>query len=201
MEAARRPGPDDATLASAEVGDARELPWERSEADFVLLLGPLYHLPDLEDREKAIREAHRVLRPGGSLVAAGVSRLAVPLDGIGGAPTGRPKRPLPLKDGLRLVAEVLRTGRYSNPTGDPNMFTTAYMHTPSGLLNEIAAGGFDLCGFHAIEGPGAWTPGFDRIWRGGRGRELLFDLARLGSRVSLLRAITPHMLVVGRKPA
>lgn len=201
VEAARRSNADGAALASAEVGDARELPWGENEADAVLLLGPLYHLPSLRDRSKVIGEAHRVLRPGGLLFAAGISRLAVPLDGIRGAPTGKPDKPLPLKDGLRLVFDVLRSGRYANPTGDPNMFTTAYMHTPAELAREIDAGGFRVQRLHSVEGPSAWIPGFNRIWRSSdRGRELLCGLARASSRAPLLRALTPHLLVVGRKP-
>src|SRR5258705_12570098 len=63
-------------LASAETGDARRLPWPDASADGVLLLGPLYHLTEREDRLNAQREAGRVLRPGGVLLAAGISRLA-----------------------------------------------------------------------------------------------------------------------------
>lgn len=40
--------------------------------DAVLMLGPLYHLCDLEDRRRAVREAHRLLKPGGVLFAAGI---------------------------------------------------------------------------------------------------------------------------------
>jgi SAM-dependent methyltransferase len=201
VEAARQSDAEGIKPAGAGVGDARELPWGKDEADAVLLLGPLYHLPDSADRMKAISEAHRVLRPGGSLLAAGISRLSIPFDGIKGPPTGRPEQPLPLKDGLRIVIDVMRTGRYSNPTGDPNMFTTAYMHTPTQLEKEIEAGGFDLQSFHAVEGPGAWMPGFNRVWRSDRAQGLLCGLARVSSRASILRAVTPHMLVVACKSA
>jgi SAM-dependent methyltransferase len=44
--------------------------------DAVLLLGPLYHLPSIADRERAVHEARRLLRPGGLLFAAGINRLA-----------------------------------------------------------------------------------------------------------------------------
>jgi ubiquinone/menaquinone biosynthesis C-methylase UbiE len=52
-------------LASAQAGDARRLDYENESADAVLLLGPLYHLVEKEDRLACLREAHRVLRPGG----------------------------------------------------------------------------------------------------------------------------------------
>ncbi|MBW4552832.1 MAG: class I SAM-dependent methyltransferase [Aphanocapsa sp. GSE-SYN-MK-11-07L] len=45
-------------------------------ADAVLLLGPLYHLCSLEARQEAVREAARILKPDGILIAAGINRLA-----------------------------------------------------------------------------------------------------------------------------
>jgi SAM-dependent methyltransferase len=45
-----------------------------SAFDTVLLLGPLYHLPDEGDRQQAVREACRVLAPRGTLAASFLSR-------------------------------------------------------------------------------------------------------------------------------
>ena len=45
-------------------------------ADAVLLLGPLYHLCSLAARQNAVREAARILKPDGLLIAAGINRLA-----------------------------------------------------------------------------------------------------------------------------
>ena len=73
-EAARqRGGPP---LASLSLGDARQLDHQESSFDGVLLLGPLYHLTERSDRIRALREARRVLRPGGMLLAAGINRFA-----------------------------------------------------------------------------------------------------------------------------
>jgi SAM-dependent methyltransferase len=44
--------------------------------DTVLMLGPFYHLRDLTERQRAVDEAWRILKPGGTLFAAGVNRLA-----------------------------------------------------------------------------------------------------------------------------
>ncbi|MDA1036320.1 MAG: class I SAM-dependent methyltransferase, partial [Chloroflexi bacterium] len=70
------------SLASAVVGDARRLAFPDAAADVVLLLGPLYHLTELEDRLGGLKEAHRVLKPGGMLVAAFISRFAAMYDGF-----------------------------------------------------------------------------------------------------------------------
>ncbi|MHB1536824.1 MAG: class I SAM-dependent methyltransferase, partial [Acidimicrobiales bacterium] len=65
---------------SAAVGDARALEQTDDTQDAVLLLGPLYHLPEREDRLQALREARRVARPGAPVLAAGSSRYATLMD-------------------------------------------------------------------------------------------------------------------------
>jgi len=200
VERAREAGPEGPAPASAALGDARDLPWADGEADAVLLLGPLYHLPERADREQALAEAGRVLRPGGALVAAGVSRLAPMLDGIFGTPTGPPEAPLSLRQGIKIVIDVLRTGCYANPTGDPHMFTTSYMHFPSELRDEISGAGFVDGSVHAVEGPGAYLPGFDQMWFRRRGPSFFCGLAGSVDRVPWLLAVTPHLLATARKP-
>ncbi len=50
--------------------------WEDGTFDAVLALGPIYHLPELEDRERAAAELARVVRPGGLAFIALMPRLA-----------------------------------------------------------------------------------------------------------------------------
>src|SRR5258705_3537485 len=69
-------------LASFSLGDARKLEFPTGGADAVLLLGPLYHLIEHEDRVQALSEARRVLKPGGVLFAAVISRFASFIDGL-----------------------------------------------------------------------------------------------------------------------
>ncbi|MGW8359240.1 class I SAM-dependent methyltransferase [Streptomyces wedmorensis] len=64
----------------ARVGDARRLDQADGSFDVVLMLGPLYHLPDSAGRARAWREAHRVVRPGGLVSAAALNRYAKLLD-------------------------------------------------------------------------------------------------------------------------
>lgn len=54
----------------AETGNALKINRPDESADVVLLMGPLYHQRDREDRLQSLREAVRVLKKGGLLVVA-----------------------------------------------------------------------------------------------------------------------------------
>ncbi|MGD0225543.1 MAG: methyltransferase domain-containing protein [Terriglobia bacterium] len=47
-----------------------------ASADVVLLMGPLYHLQSLAERQRSVRESTRILKRGGTIFAAGINRLA-----------------------------------------------------------------------------------------------------------------------------
>ena len=60
------------------VGNACEaLPFPDASQDAVLLMGPLYHLTELEQRKLAVAQAYRILKPGGIIFAAFISLIAV----------------------------------------------------------------------------------------------------------------------------
>ena len=132
-------GAPETPLAGATVGDARALEAADAGADAVLLLGPLYHLVERADRLRALREAHRVLRPGGVVLAAAISRFASTIDGLAKEALADPLFET-------MVEGDLRDGRHVNPdpAGRPNWFTTAYFHRPEDLGAEVEAAGFAL---------------------------------------------------------
>jgi ubiquinone/menaquinone biosynthesis C-methylase UbiE len=179
-----------AGVERAEVGDARELAVPDESADAVLLLGPLYHLPDDEDRRRALAEAWRVLRPGGVVAAAAITRFASTLDGLLKGYVVDPAFE-------RTIERVLEDGRHTNPQRHPGWFTTAYFHLPDDLAAEVREAGFDLTGLFAIEGVGEWLPNVDE-WLDDPERRaaLLRAIARVETEPSLLGA-SPHLLAVG----
>lgn len=137
----------------AEVGDARALDRADASSDAVLLLGPLYHLQDRADRVIALREAHRVLRPGGVVGAAVISRFAGWLDGL--------LRAVPvLQQHRSIVEQELADGRHDPPAGiDMKWFTTAYFHHPDEVATELIDAGFADVDVRAVEGPTWLMPG------------------------------------------
>jgi arsenite methyltransferase len=74
MENAMREGvADQVELRNA---DARELPFLDGSFDVVLSSFAIHNIYDAVGREKAIREIHRVLKPGGQLVLADIRHTA-----------------------------------------------------------------------------------------------------------------------------
>lgn len=183
----------DGRIASCSVGDARALHQKDRSADCVLLLGPLYHLIDPSERRLALREAYRVLVPGGLLFAAAISRFASALDGLA--------RDF-FRDArfVKIVERDLATGVHENVTGKVEYFTTAQFHRPEELEGEITAADFSLLQVVGLEGPGWLFENFEQRWRDSRCREDILRIARALEAERAIRGISAHLLAVARRP-
>lgn len=182
----------DTPLAEMEVGDARSVKRADASVDVVLLMGPLYHLTEREDRLAALREAYRILKPGGLLFAAAISRFASLFDG--------------LRMGLfedpaftAIVERDLTDGQHRNPTNHPDYFTTAFFHRSQELEAEIQESGFLHEKTLPVEGP-LWLSSYviDNFDDGERRERFLALMRRIEDEPSLL-ATTAHLLGVARK--
>lgn len=160
----------------------------------VLLLGPLYHLTTAVDRALALAEATRVLKPGGVLFAAAISRWASALDAL--------VRDLFAEPGFADVLEQeVRDGQHRNPTERAGYFTTAYFHRPEELRAEVTRAGLIVEGLFALEGPARMLADFDARWVDPRRRADMIRLAESLESESALLGMSPHLLAVSRKPA
>jgi ubiquinone/menaquinone biosynthesis C-methylase UbiE len=181
-------------LASVRLGDARHLEFTGESADVVLLLGPLYHLTERAERVQALQEARRVLRPGGLLYAAAISRFASLFDSLHSRLYDDPEF-------MRVVGQDLRDGQHRNPSAQPRFFTTAFFHHPDELAAEVAEAGLALVELAGIEGPGHWVvEDFDAVWAESAGREHILAAARAVEHEPALMGLGPHIMAVGRKP-
>ena len=125
----------------AELGDARVLPFGERSADAVVMMGPLFHLVDRGDRETALAEARRVLRPGGVLLATAMGRQFL----LGHAIAGDTIRSRPER--LRVLSVAATGLRVDPPVPFP-----AHAHLPEELAGEVASAGFGAVDVLAIEG-------------------------------------------------
>lgn len=154
----------------------------------MLLLGPLYHLLERADRVRALAEAHRVVRPGGPVVAATINRFA----------------------GLH---DLLREERYFDPEqrartdaansdgrhGAQGLFTVAYFAQPAEVPGEFTDAGLVPEGQYGLEGL-AWLMAGVEDWLDDpvRREVVLAACRRIESEPTLLGA-SGHLLTVGRR--
>lgn len=179
-------------LASISVGDARRLDREEASVDAVLLFGPLYHLTERADRIQALREARRILRAGGLLLAVGITRFASVLDGLF-------RRLLDDPEFQEIVRRDLAEGQHRNPSNHPAYFTTAFFHHPEELKREVEEAGLRHESTLAIDGPGWLLQDFEEQWSDdGRRARLLEAIRSIESEPSLLGA-SAHIMAVARK--
>ncbi|MER5642785.1 methyltransferase domain-containing protein [Kitasatospora sp. NPDC002227] len=168
---------------TATLGDARQLAYQDATFDAVLLLGPLYHLPDPAHRALAWREARRVVRPGGLVAAAALNRYARLLD---------PAVP----DG----GEVAMAGLRHRPDGP----TSAY-HSPAGLRAEAERAGLRSVSVHGVHGPAyaALRAEERRTGRRDLGPDALrsaLEAARCADAYPELAVTSLHLLATARRP-
>jgi SAM-dependent methyltransferase len=182
----------EAPLASATPGDARHLPWPDASADAVLLFGPLYHLTERADRIQALREARRVARHGGVILAVGISRFAALLDGLFLGYLEDPAF-------VEIVGRELTDGQHRNPTDNQRYFTTAYFHLPDELRGEAEEAGLRHEATLAIEGSAWRSPLARERWGDPAWRERILEATRRVEGEPSLLGASAHLMAVARR--
>lgn len=182
-----------AELASCKVGDACNLDFPDNFADVILCMGPLYHLPDIEDRKRCLSESWRVLRPGGLLFAVGISRFASLLDFLRIGDFND-------EDIAAMIEQDLSSGCHVNPAKNPRLFTTAFLHKPEHLYKEISGSGFNNVAIMAIEGPILYTKDLESHWVNEQSKARLLAFAKQVENQSSIMGMSNHIAGVGYKP-
>jgi len=174
------------------LAEARELPFEDNSFDLILLMGPLYHLTKKEDRLEALRESLRVLKKGGRMLAAGISRYASLFDGFF-------RNLIKDPDFFQIVEEDISTGQHRNFTNKLAYFTTAYFHFPEELKGEIFDAGFSVGDMIAIESFGWLIPDFVKKWAEKDYQPLLLESIRRVEKNEDLMSLSAHFMIEALK--
>lgn len=132
-------------LTGFEQGTATDLSrYADGQFDAVLLMGPLYHLLDEPERQRALAEAARVVKPGGPVFAAFIARYAGHIDGA----AEYPKEAVDHPEIYELIEE---TGRLP-PRADGRVAFVAYFAHPSEIRPLCDAAGLDVVTVLGVEG-------------------------------------------------
>jgi SAM-dependent methyltransferase len=189
VDQVRTAAAEDGLAVEAAVGDARSLDLRDESVHAVLLLGPLYHLPQRADRVQALREAGRIVRPGGPVFGAVISRWAVRLDGM-----LRQRFYAKYPAAEQVTDEVERSGLL--PPLVPGSFC-GVTHRPGQLRAEFASAGLVVADLVSVEGAAYLLADLDERMADRRDWQVVLDAARAHERVPELLGIGSHLIATG----
>lgn len=160
----------------------------RSTLTLVILHGPLYHLQDQNDRLLAIREARRILRPGGVVLGFAITHSASVIAALNNGMIHDSRV-------FQMCSNELLTGDHLAPEGLNGLLSMAYYHRPVVLQHEFKQAGFYIEGLHAVEGMAWMDSNFFQSWYDARKKERLLELIRLTDQDEALLCLSPHMMI------
>lgn len=173
-------------LVLADVRDLSAL--TEHEFDAALLMGPLYHLVELADRQQALQEVHDRLKPGGVIFSAFISRLGILGDLMRNTPDW-------IEDQAE-VRSILEQGL------DPDHWPRGGFRGYFARVDEIAplhqAVGFTTLALAGVEPAiSADDASYNRL--AGAQRELWLDLMEQISTEPSIIGASRHLLYIGQK--
>ncbi len=182
----------DVTLAGYEQGTATGLSrFSDGTFDAVLLMGPLYHLLEETERRQALVEAYRVLKPGGRLFAAFISRYA----SLRWAAAYEPTWPL---EHPELTEMILTTGVLP-PRGESDMEFVAYFAHPAEVGPLCRDAGFEVTTVLGVEGLVSMIEGQVNALSG-EAWDAWVDLNYRAAPDPSIHGCVEHLLIVALKP-
>ncbi|MBU3146756.1 bifunctional 2-polyprenyl-6-hydroxyphenol methylase/3-demethylubiquinol 3-O-methyltransferase UbiG [Clostridium sp. CF012] len=187
----------DCPIYSLEVGDARNIDRSDESADIVLLMGPMYHLINIEDRLKALNEAKRVLKKDGLLVCAGITRYGSMLWAI--SVYGSENKILDEVEFVNMIRGEIKEGHHIRPDIYPSFIARSYFHLPKEFEDEIRNAGFIVEKTLAVEGPTWIVPTLDTVWKSEDSKKTILDMARMVEEDENIMAMSPHFLNISIK--
>jgi S-adenosylmethionine-dependent methyltransferase len=122
--------------------DLEQLP--AGHFDAALLMGPLYHLLTLDERQLAVRQAHRLLRAGGLIFASFINRYAAVI-------WAAKESPAWIVEHRDELEEILTTG-VNHGGSEESGFTDAYFARPAEIAPLMEGAGFHTLEILSCEG-------------------------------------------------
>lgn len=113
--------------------------------DIVLMLGPLYHLINRDERIRSLKEGYRVLKNDGILICSTIGRYTVMMYGYLYNSIDDPD--------FQLIVEKVLSGGIHRNANVTDFFTDSYFHRIHDLEDEVREAGLNIQKSIGIEGP------------------------------------------------
>lgn len=181
-------------FAGLYAADARELKMLKNEQfDASLMLGPMYHLQDEQDRLKAVEELYRVTKKNGLVFVAYMPRVRHILTSLLAPENWKPN------NNIDTIVQFSQTGCFNH--ADEGRFTGAYYFNIEDINPFMESQGFEsiqLIGSNigTILNNESWN-----YWRDKGEQELqkVIDLIIEKGADPYILGISSHLLYIGRK--
>ena len=178
---------------STIVGDACGLDFTDNSTDIVLLMRPLYHLQEKNERLSALNEAFRILKPGGHLFCTIISKFASLLDGLDSGYIHD-------SDFRIIIKGDLECSCHNNHTKKQEYFTTAYFQHPDELNEEMITTGFTKIKTIGIEGLLWASKDLKALRQDAEVWKTATDFMRIVESDKSIIGTSPHIMGMGIKP-
>lgn len=167
---------------------------EDNSFDASLMLGPLYHLQQEQDRINAVKELFRVTKPGGTVFVAFMSRVRHLITSLTAPQHWKPN------DTASHIASFMKTGTFDHQ--DERRFTGAYYFQIEDIPPFMESNGFEtikMIGSSNIASliqADQWS-----YWRSRGDEEFaqIIELLKQTAENPYVLGISPHLLYIGRK--
>jgi SAM-dependent methyltransferase len=193
--AAEYPG---CTLKVAEVADARSINRPDESADAILFMGPLYHIVERAERILALNECHRLLRPGGKLFSAAITRYATTLWAL--SCYGIKNHVLEDVRFQEMILRELSDGQHIKPDNSSYKgMGRSFFHLPDELREELAESGFCKSDIRGVIGCGWMVPNLDEVWKNEAVKTIIMDIVRKTDKDASILGLSTHILAISVK--
>ncbi|WP_232101746.1 hypothetical protein [Paenibacillus sp. URB8-2] len=145
----------------------------------------------------ALEEAFRLLKPGGTLLAAAISRFGSTLWGL--SVYGQKNDILEEQPFMSMIERELADGQHIRPEEYPNFIARAFFHLPNELKEEIEESGFNHLSTAAVEGPVWIVPTLAEKWGNPESRAALLRISSIVEEQESLLGMSPHLLAAAKK--
>ncbi len=178
-------------LKCAEVADARKISRLDKSADAILLMGPLYHIVEYGERIACLKEAYRLLKPGGMLYTANISRYTTMIKYV----AAYERNPiLDDEEYFNMFENTIQTGIHTKkPMG------LSYFHKPEELREELELVGLRDIDLRGIIGPCWLMRNLNEAWEDENRRAMIMKVVRLLEKEESIIGLSTHFLSISKK--